>query len=198
MDDPPDPATAPDQPDDSSRAGAEPGAQVNLEPRLAFYSDMDRDSEIVVWNIGGTGERLLTDNFDEELHPAWSPDGTRVAFVSDRAGSYDIFVVDADGSDPVQITDDDFRESRPAWSPDGSWEDSDIWVMDADGTDRRLLLERATRPEWSPDGGRITFMSDRDGDWEIFVMDSDGGNVTQLTFNNDYDIAPTWSPATGR
>jgi hypothetical protein len=33
-------------------------------------------------------------------------------------------------------------------------------------------------------GGRIAFYSDRDGDWEIFVMNADGSNVTQLTFTS--------------
>ncbi len=42
--------------------------------------------------------------------------------------------------------------------------------------------------------GRIAFTSDRDGDWEIFVMDADGSNQTQLTFNDDMDISPTWCP----
>jgi len=42
--------------------------------------------------------------------------------------------------------------------------------------------------------GRIAFMSDRDGDGEIFVMDTDGGNQTQLTFNSSYDWSPDWSP----
>ena len=42
--------------------------------------------------------------------------------------------------------------------------------------------------------GRIAFDSDRDGDSEIFVMDSDGRNQTQLTYNSSYDWYPAWSP----
>ena len=37
-------------------------------------------------------------------------------------------------------------------------------------------------------------MSDRDGDFEIYVMDADGKNQTQLTQNNDRDWFPSWSP----
>ena len=181
MDDPPDPATAPDQPDGSSRAGAEPGAHVNLEPKLAFYSDMDRDSEIVVWNIGGTGGRLLTDNFDEELHPAWSPDGTRVALVSDRAGSYDIFVVDADGADPVQITDDDFRESRPAWSPDGT----------------RIAYVRFRHDGVYSDRHRFDYEygeAYEDSDYDMFVTDADGSNTVRVSHDDYRELEPAWSP----
>ncbi len=43
--------------------------------------------------------------------------------------------------------------------------------------------------------GKIAFMSDRDGDLEIFVMNADGTGVTQLTDNDDVDDeAPAWSP----
>nr|QNO45895.1 Tol-Pal system protein TolB [Methanosarcinales archaeon ANME-2c ERB4]QNO53496.1 Tol-Pal system protein TolB [Methanosarcinales archaeon ANME-1 ERB6] len=42
--------------------------------------------------------------------------------------------------------------------------------------------------------GKIAFKSDRDGDWEIYVMDADGSNVTQLTRNIVNDWSPVWSP----
>ena len=42
-------------------------------------------------------------------------------------------------------------------------------------------------------GDLIAFNSDRDGDWEIFVMNADGTDVRQLT-NNDDDGSPAWSP----
>lgn len=45
----------------------------------------------------------------------------------------------------------------------------------------------------SADRTQIVFASDRDGDMEIFVMDGDGSNVRQLTFNNATDDKPAWS-----
>jgi len=42
--------------------------------------------------------------------------------------------------------------------------------------------------------GKIAFMSYRDGDFEIFVMNADGTGVTQLTDNDDRDWPPAWSP----
>ena len=41
---------------------------------------------------------------------------------------------------------------------------------------------------------QITFMSHRDGNWEIYVMDADGGNQRNLTNNPDDDLCPSWSP----
>ncbi len=43
-------------------------------------------------------------------------------------------------------------------------------------------------------GDLIAFNSDRDGDWEIFVMNPDGTEVRQLTDNDDRDWLPAWSP----
>jgi len=42
--------------------------------------------------------------------------------------------------------------------------------------------------------GKIAFHSNRDGDWEIFVMNADGSGQTQLTFNTANDAWPAWSP----
>lgn len=47
-----------------------------------------------------------------------------------------------------------------------------------------------TNPLW----GKIVFYSHRDGNEEIYTMDSDGSNPTQLTFNEARDKSPTWSP----
>ncbi|MGD2041372.1 MAG: hypothetical protein PVH11_11130, partial [Anaerolineae bacterium] len=41
---------------------------------------------------------------------------------------------------------------------------------------------------------RIAFMSNRDGNWEIYVMDIDGSGVERLTDNAAHDGLPVWSP----
>ena len=67
--------------------------------------------------------------------------------------------------------------------------------MDADGGNQRRLTENRQydwSPSWSPDGERIAFMSDRDGNSEIYVMDADGGNQRRLTNNPDHDASPAW------
>ena len=48
----------------------------------------------------------------------------------------------------------------------------------------------ATSPLW----GKIAFYSTRDGNHEIYTMDSDGSNQTRLTFNDTVDAWPAWSP----
>ena len=67
--------------------------------------------------------------------------------------------------------------------------------MDADGGNPQRLtndLHSDWHPSWSPDGERIVFTSDRDRDFEIYVMDADGGNPQKLTNNVHDDTDPAW------
>ena len=61
-------------------------------------------------------------------------------------------------------------------------------VMNADGSSpTRLTRNNAAdySPAWSPDGERLAFVSDRDGQNEIYVMNADGSHQTQMTFDQD-------------
>lgn len=51
-----------------------------------------------------------------------------------------------------------------------------------------------TNPAWSPDGGSLAFQSNRFGQWDVFVMDADGGGEVQLTTNLNDDENPAWTP----
>ncbi len=109
---------------------------------------------------------------------------------------YGIYLMDADGRNRIRLSSPEVKNDRePAWSPErcriafvrfsGTGKgDDDIYVMSADGkTIRRLTNEpgRDTFPDWSPDGKQISFISDRDGSRNLFVMDANGGNQRQLT-----------------
>jgi Tol biopolymer transport system component len=69
--------------------------------------------------------------------------------------------------------------------------------MDADSSNLAQLtnnLAADTFAVWSPDGSRIAFQSDRDGDFDIYLMDANGSNIIQLTDDPALDIVPAWSP----
>lgn len=53
-------------------------------------------------------------------------------------------------------------------------------------------------PSWSPDSKRLVFASDREGDYEIFSIGTDGNSVERLTENPGPDQSPTWSPSGAR
>jgi Tol biopolymer transport system component len=78
----------------------------------------------------------------------------------------------------------------------------DIYVMRSDGSEMTRLTDgrgHAKHASWSPDGRRIAFVSDRDGNDEIYLLavpsgsDAGGGSLTRLTDSPADDVHPTWS-----
>jgi dipeptidyl aminopeptidase/acylaminoacyl peptidase len=75
--------------------------------------------------------------------------------------------------------------------------DEEVYVINADGSGRTNLTKNSAAdvaPTWSPDGKKITFMSDRDGDFDIYTMDADGSDVAQVTNLPGDDDSPDWQP----
>lgn len=74
---------------------------------------------------------------------------------------------------------------------------SDIWVMNANGTSPVPLTTDAASdewPTWSPDGRQIAFASDRrNANWDIYVMNADGSGQTRVTANPMQETHPAWS-----
>lgn len=70
--------------------------------------------------------------------------------------------------------------------------------MDANGNDERRLTENRANdysPIVSPNGRQIAFVSERDGNPEIYVMQIDGTRVTRLTNHRADDLSPAWARA---
>ena len=75
-----------------------------------------------------------------------------------------------------------------------------IYTMEPAGRNLVQLAENvaSTSPRWSPDRSQIAFASNLDGDFEIFVMNSDGSNLRQITNNQVNDGDPSWFPTGDR
>jgi TolB protein len=97
--------------------------------RIAFSSNRDGDANSEIYTIRPDGSDLrqvteTADNgddgiADDDITPAWSPDGNRIAFGRSRDGSssFNIYTIGADGSDLRRITKNNETEFAPAWSP---------------------------------------------------------------------------------
>jgi Tol biopolymer transport system component len=139
--------------------------------------------------------------------PALSPDGEKIAFIRHLAGAV-LHVMNADGTAVIPLEQD--SASHPSWSPDGARiafakkprqgdiSDSDIYLIDADGTGLVNLTGHLgtddAAPAWSPDGDKIVFASAGD----LFVIGVDGTNLTRLTQDPEPNDDPAWSPDAAR
>ncbi len=73
----------------------------------------------------------------------------------------------------------------------------DIWIANDNGSDVRRVTDHQARdlyPRFSPDGKWIAFSSNRDGNYDVFVVPVTGGKPRQLTFHTADDVVSGWSP----
>jgi Tol biopolymer transport system component len=169
--------------------------------------------EICTIRVDGEGYRRLTDNEFGDLVPCWSADDSQIFFLSFRE-TMDIFMMDADGSDIAEVYDSGFQDSDLHYS-DGKivfTRNSQIWMMNEDGTGATQITDppRAGEkgnavlpfgdydPNLSPDGDRIVFerlVGDETvhGNYDIYVVNSDGSGETAITNNGYTQGLPVWS-----
>lgn len=182
-------------------------------PRIYRTDLRDTPQSIVPWQATGLNR-----------NPAVSPNGQRVAYTCPAVGGgAAICLANADGSNVQMLTAGDaFEEDEPTWSPDGAriafrrWErtfgvpgwtiPTDIWAMNADGSNQVNLTNDATsqhEPSWSPVpvGGayRIAFLEEEiiDGlrsTW-LASMRTDGSDRrNETTGAPRFERSPTWTP----
>jgi len=190
--------------------------------KIAFELVMNGRREIYTINPDGSDKTKITNNWgiysDPEWEPDWSPDGSKIVFSLFNYGGYDLYVMNSDGSNPTMLLDNEFFKplgyhycdlQYPSWSPDGTkiaftlyrsepgqLTYNYIYVMDSDGSNIIRLTDTNKSdkyPTWSPDVSKIAFSSNRDGNWQIFVMNSDGSNQTKLNATSR-GYYPSWSP----
>jgi Tol biopolymer transport system component len=174
------------------------GARSASEPSglIAFT----RDDGVYVMGRDGTGLRPLWQG-RRPTEVTWSPDGRKLAFGigalwGTRGGG--IWIMNA-WSNPVRVA------SVPAtsltWSPDGRriafTDKGDIWLMNADGSNIRLLKRTPRLSEsnvdWKPTGGWLAF--DRGGFVsQLYVIRTNGRNLQAIGSTRFDAREPDWSP----
>lgn len=170
---------------------------LSLDGTMLAYSAGDPPIIYTIKSESGSSSRRITEG---EL-PSWSPDGSTLAFVLEVNGSKNIYISNADGSNLIQIT--TYQDghsgpllSSPSWSPDGlkiayavlganESGGGAIYVMNADGSDRKLLKQGVFSPgiAWSPNGSEILLGNS--------VLDLNGQVLGGSTVGGFW---PAWSP----
>jgi dipeptidyl aminopeptidase/acylaminoacyl peptidase len=105
----------------------------------------------------GNAWPLTTDVQDHS--PVFSPDGSKIAVSYRQTDHWEIHVLNADGTGRVRLTSTSYRT---------------LVEQEINGQTAHSFNNAA--PTWSPDGTQLAFLTDRSGQWEIWVMQADGSN----------------------
>ncbi len=132
----------------------------------------------------------------------------KIALISigDAQTGWQIFLMDTNGENRQQLTHDMGLYGSVDWSPDGkhiayilfgtnSFLSLTAYVMNADGSDVRLLMDQAESVlAWSPDGQRIALSSKKSGNQQLYTIGVDGSNLRQITTGSRDVYGMSWSP----
>ena len=133
-----------------------------MDSASCSYQTATGDSEIYTVSADGSGLIRLTNSREHEMFPNWSPDGQRIMFFTWSGPLTILHQMNADGSDRTKLIHHDLEteslHSFPIFSPD--WERVERVVSFSD-----------------PDG---------DDDYEIYIANPDGSDLTQLTAAENY------------
>jgi Tol biopolymer transport system component len=158
---------------------------------LAFsFGDGPKSSTLYAASLDGKHTRRLSDSATIDVYPQWSPNGKILAYVSAAVPGEDtpgtgVYLVDADGANRKQIT--NMTISEVSWSPDGRTlllaSVNALYVLPAAGGNPVKVSGIVDRPMdavFTPDGTKVMFRSNHEGDWHLYTVDLNGGNLKRI------------------
>lgn len=175
--------------------------------RIVFISDAISFQDIFIMDRDGKNKKNLTNDLNNNRSPVFAPDGQRIIYSSGRKENRMLVSVDINGSNEKDLVEDTKAGSLLNFSPDGNKAIFTYYNYSIDGkivsSNIRILslssndLEQVTEsnylyrsPSFSPDGDKILYQYQND----IYVMDVDGANPTQISDNGRYNFKPIFSP----
>ena len=137
--------------------------------------------DIYMANRDGTDLTKLTDEPGYDAEATLSEDGSKIVFTSKRSGDLDIWSMNADGSELTQLTDEIGYDGGPFFNKDAS-----------------KIVFRAYHPTDSTEKADYVNLLKKDlirpGKLELFIMNADGSEKTQITDNGAANFGPYFHP----
>lgn len=186
---------------------------------MTRFNDNKR-THIFLVDVNGQNARRITDGAYYEHSIDWSPSGDEILFVSnrepdpDRFFNYDLFAIKVTDGTIRRITRTENAEYRPRWSPDGktiaylgtkrgltssetTMEDTHVWLVNADGSNRRELGatidNRQRLPAWASDGSAVYCTVQERGSLLLYRLPISGGRpevvIRNLGGRTSYSVA---------
>lgn len=179
---------------------------------IAFAADRNgADHQIFIMNADGSDVRLVADTRGRATAPKWLPDGKALFFTNcfpeSEGGGCEIMMASVEEVRPATtiLHEKGVENAYPRLSNDGKrilyqsnrtgkWQ---LYIMDiASGAQQRITHDAYNNnfEDWSADNAWVAFVSDRDGNEEIYRMRTDGSGLERLTTHPERDIHPYFSP----
>lgn len=155
----------------------------------------------------GSNRRIILPKTDRytDISPIVSPDGQTVAFISNRGdvenGRFDVWLLTRGTSELRQLTRGADALGGLSWSGDSkriaftttatSTRMMGIGLAEVEGSSFRIVTEQNdSNPSLSARGDRLLFVSSRDGDQEVYLLNLNGGRAERLTYSAGLDDSP--------
>lgn len=186
--------------------GSEPVTRFFWAPdsrRISYEVVRGGSAEVVIGDVPSGTNATLVQGAGQVQLGGWSPDGVWVLYAVLDGPEQGVHRKNPGGVDSVQLTTG--HDLDPRWSADGKRvafdrraDDGSLRLVTTDGDGRHeKVVYQGPRSDpdfdWSPDGKRLAFVSDGDGNPEVYVATADGKHVTRLTRNQAAERWPRWS-----
>lgn len=197
-----------------------------LREVIVSYAEGNGKLQLYRVKTDGSLRKRITDGQADCMMPAWSPDQHKVVYVKQSDHGLDLWMCDPNGRSHKRLT--EFGANRlPAWLPDSKhviWmvsvpsreakdpaASSQLHIMNIETMESRPLFGDSAQsrfsnamPTVSPDGTKVAFISDRSGQFRVWVSNLDGSEaktVSPVAEETDPDLklpieqkVPSWSP----
>jgi uncharacterized protein YraI len=147
---------------DLSAAGDEYSLSPTWDPLYSGHVVYDGDFGLMNVDLVDQRNWVLTEDYNDRS-PVFSPDGSKIAVSYRQDDHWEVHVMNADGSGRQRLTETTY-----------------MTLVEQQLTGEPIHSHNNAAPAWSPDSSQLAFLTDRSGQWEIWLMNADGSNQRPL------------------